>query len=250
MTDHPLTPDPVKQYIDDQKIEVVMNTGINKVLRERPSDALSALAVYLTSNAEKRPIFSRFECEQTIIGGKYPSFNTQVFIDFAGETKCRHIHSYTFENYEYSESEEEKHNQHISQAMEIITNDLNSLLTGKDLSLLKKTDMALQKFYEEKFALAQEAEGEGSPETQENPVAGELAIKVASEALIHGIAKCYDDYNTFDSYGTVLTGTKVDPESFTKLMITVLETPKVRNLPPFINIFRQHQLEEKHLQER
>jgi len=87
MTDHPLTPDPVKQYIDEQNIEKVMNTGINKVLRERPTDALSALAVYLTSNAEKKPIFSRFECEETIIAGTYKSFDTQVFIDYAGENK-------------------------------------------------------------------------------------------------------------------------------------------------------------------
>ena len=124
MTDHPLTPDPVKEYLDAQGLEKVLNTGINKILREFPSDALSALAVYLTSNATKKPIFSKFEWEETLIGGKYRSFDTHVYIDFAGETKCRHTHTYTYEAADAADTDEaqNKHRENIEAAMSVIQN--------------------------------------------------------------------------------------------------------------------------------
>ena len=124
MTDHPLTPDPVKEYLDTQGLEKVLNTGINKILREFPSDALSALAVYLTSNAVKKPVFSKFECEETLIGGKYRSFDTHVYIDFAGETKCRHTHTYTYELSDAADTDEgqNKMRENIEEAMNIIQN--------------------------------------------------------------------------------------------------------------------------------
>jgi len=73
--------------------------------------------------------------------------------------------------------------------MEILTTDINELLAHKDLSLIKKTDIALQKYFEEKYALVQpEGEGEEAPPPN-NPDAAIIALRVCSEALIHAIAK-------------------------------------------------------------
>jgi hypothetical protein len=227
MTDHPLTPDPVKKYIDEQNLEKVMNTGINKVLREKPNDALSALAVFLTSNAEKKPIFERFECEETLISGKYKSFDTQVFIDFAGESKCRHIHIYTYEQADAGEGEDGQNilAERIQKAMQVITTDLNKLLARADLSLIKKTDLMLKKFFNEHYP---QNEGEGEEQKSDLDV-GNIVLKVCSEALVHGIAKCYDSFNTYNSYGQLLSGGDVDSNNLTKLMFTVLNGGKSVN---------------------
>jgi hypothetical protein len=200
-----------------------MNTGINKVIRERPSDALSALAVFLTSNAEKKPIFEKFECEETLISGKYRSFETQVFIDFAGESKCRHIHIYTYEQNDTGEGEDGQNAlaDRIEKAMHVITTDLNKLLARADLTLVKKTDLMLKKYFNEHYS--QDEENKSDNEV------GQIVLKVCSEALVHGIAKCYDNFNTYNSYGQLLSGGDVDPQNFTKLMFTILNGGKSVN---------------------
>lgn len=184
MTDHPLTSDPVRQYLDEQNLEKVMNTGINKILREKPTDALSALAVFLTSNAEKKPVFDKFECEKTLIGGKYRSFDTHVYIDFAGEIKCRHTHTFTYSNEDFTDAEDSQAHLDslISQAIDVITSEVTALLHKSDLSLIKKTDLALKKFYEENYAGSGDEEGK-------NQDLGKLVVRVCSEALVHGVAK-------------------------------------------------------------
>lgn len=188
MTDHPLTPDPVRDYLDAQNLEKVMNTGINRILREKPSDALSALAVYLTSNAIKKPIFSKFECEETLIGGRYRSFDTHVYIDFAGETKCRHTHTYTYEATEGGETEDAQVAlaERISKAMQVINTEVNEVLDKTDLSLIKKTDLTLKKFYDERFGPKENhEEDKGDSEKQ----VGDIVVRVCSEALVHAVAK-------------------------------------------------------------
>lgn len=100
--------------------------------------------------------------------------------------------------------------------------DVNKLLANADLSLIKKTDMALKKFIEQK---AQTKEGE---EPFDEDV-GRIVAKVCSESLVHGIAKCYDDFNTYDSYAKILTGSSAEPYNITKLMFTVLNGGKSVN---------------------
>ena len=226
MTDHPLTPDPVKKYLQEQNLEVVMNTGINKILREKPADALSALAVYLTSNAEKKPVFSKFECEETLISGKYSSFQAHIFIDYAGEVKSRHTHTYTYESEDGGDGEEAQNalRERVAGAMQMINNDINSLLNGADLSLIKKTDLQLKKFFDEKYPSQQTEEGEEAK--GEGQSIGKIVLRVVSEAIVHGVAKCYQNDNMFDNYSNLLTGSNVELSGMTKLMFTVLNGGK------------------------
>ena len=225
MTDHPLTPDPIREYITSQGLESVLNTGINKVLREKPSDALSALAVYLMENAEKKPIFNKFECEITL-----KSFNTHVYLDFGGQTKCRHTHIFTYDSDIANDSEDSQNelNGNIKAAIEYIHNDLNNILSGADLSLIKKTDTTLKKFYQDNFEAPPAAEGEEQKEDS-NAVVGKIIVKTCSEALLHAIVKCYDDFETYNAYAQFLTGSQIDPLSIPKLMFSLLNGGKSAN---------------------
>lgn len=58
MVDHPLTSSGIRSYIETQGLEKYVNMGINKVLREKPADGLSALAAFLVENASKVPVFN------------------------------------------------------------------------------------------------------------------------------------------------------------------------------------------------
>jgi hypothetical protein len=108
--------------------------------------------------------------------------------------------------------------------MQIITTEVNALLKNSDLSLIKKTDLALKKFFDEKFSPPQE-EGEEAKQTNDQTV-GKIVLKVCSEALVHGVAKCFQNENMFDNYSIFMTGSNVDASRFTKLMFTVLNGGK------------------------
>jgi hypothetical protein len=185
MTDHPLTPDPVKEYIQGQGLETVLNVGINKVLREKPTDALSALAVYLMDNADKKPIFNKFECEKTL-----KSFNTHVYLDFGGQTKCRHSQTFSYNSDIATEAEESQTQlrEHIGTAIGLITNDVNKLLANADLSLVKKTDLVIKKYCEETFNTTQH-EGEEQKKDEGANVVGQIIARTCSEAILHAIVK-------------------------------------------------------------
>jgi len=53
-----LTSSGIRSYIETQGLEKYVNMGINKVLREKPADGLSALAAFLVENASKVPVFN------------------------------------------------------------------------------------------------------------------------------------------------------------------------------------------------
>ena len=47
MSDHPLVPAEVKSYMDQHNLEHVLNRSLNRVLKERPLDALGSMAAQI-----------------------------------------------------------------------------------------------------------------------------------------------------------------------------------------------------------
>lgn len=232
MVDHPLTPDEVKKYIEAQNLEKVVNAGINNVLRERPQDALSSLAVFLTECANKIPILDHLEAAPTIFTSKFkPTLAVKVFLNYEGRVKCRHEHVFTYNPGEQDNLQLDGEEGSMKSAIDLINGEVNDLLKGSDLTALKKVDNVLLKWYNDKTAVPV-VEGEG--EEVKEPVEGEAevtkiglnVIKAVSEALVYAVAKAQGGENPYLSHYKTMTGHDFNPATqgpnLTKLMFTIL----------------------------
>lgn len=109
MTDHPLIPEQIQEYMQTQGLEAFINKGINKVIREMPADALSSLACYLIENAQKKAIFDSFIPQIALVTETTKTLQLQTLIDYEGKVKNRLNYNFTWnmEDYKGDASEED-----------------------------------------------------------------------------------------------------------------------------------------------
>ena len=67
MTDHPLIPTEIREYLNKHGLESVLNKAMNKVLREMPHDPFSQMAVELLEQNQSPPQFTRFHARPTTL---------------------------------------------------------------------------------------------------------------------------------------------------------------------------------------
>ena len=67
MTDHPLVPSNIRQYMQQHSIEENLNKALNVVLAELPQDPLSTMAVKLLESNVSPPVVDRLVARETYI---------------------------------------------------------------------------------------------------------------------------------------------------------------------------------------
>jgi len=106
MVDHPLVSTEMRQYIQKNKIEELLNTGLNLVLTDLPQDPFSTMARTLIEvsnryqnklqSQNKPPIIDRIEAFETQISGGVTSISIDVYVNYQNRVVLSNSYVFPF----------------------------------------------------------------------------------------------------------------------------------------------------------
>jgi len=126
-----------------------VNQSINRILKQRPIDPLSAIASSLISEAKNSlPVFDRIVAKKICLqeSANVHTLKLQVFLNYQGRTEMRYEHVFTYDQDEHEKTfiyDNKAERQGLENACNIIDNEVNRVLTGIVLDEISKVDSAL-----------------------------------------------------------------------------------------------------------
>jgi len=144
MVDHPLVSQELRTYIQKNKIEELLNQGLNIVMQQLPQDPYSVLASTLIESQNKPPIIEKVCASETSFGTpSMPTISIDVYVKYQlGAFKAN---TYVFPySQEESESEDflfdhsdDKDKKTMEGICTFINTKLSDFVKGKELPLSK-----------------------------------------------------------------------------------------------------------------
>ena len=97
MTDHPLIPSEIRNYMEKHQIETTLNRALNTVLAELPQDPFSSMAVSLIDSNVVNPTIAHLHAFETfIVDLSQPSVQIDVHLNYQGTTQMYYSYIYTY----------------------------------------------------------------------------------------------------------------------------------------------------------
>ena len=177
-------PNQITNYLEKHQINRIVNTSVNKVLRQRPADPLSSIASNLITEAQNSvPVFDKILAKKVCLQElpNVHSIKVQVWLNYQGRSEMRYEHILTYDQDEHEKTflyDNKQERVGVDQAIALINNDVNRVLKGIVIGDFSKIDNALSQYFTTKQSKEEEI--------------GTNVIKVVSEALILATASCYD----------------------------------------------------------
>ncbi len=167
----------------------MVNQSINRILKSRPIDPLSAIASQLISEAKSsQPVFDRIVAKKVCLQEtlNVHSLKLQVFLNYQGRTEMRYEHILTYDQDEHEKSfiyDNKADRTGLEQACNLINNEVNRVLHGIVLDDISKIDSALLGYFDNKAEKQEEI--------------GTNVIKAVSEAILLGTTACYQKLDLY-----------------------------------------------------
>lgn len=145
-------------YVKTHDFESIVNTAVNNVLKKRPADPLSDMAMMLLqASGTSFPTFDKFQARRVYLqeSPTLQTFQIQVYMGYQGRVGLRYKHTFSYDQEELGtmlfDNEGEKTG--LSKTCELINVNLNIFLAEKtsclalDRKNLKEIDEQLVEFF-------------------------------------------------------------------------------------------------------
>ena len=100
-------PNQIASYLEKHKINQIVNSSVNKILRQRPADPLSSIATHLINEASNSvPVFDRIQAKKVCLQETptVQSLKVQVWLNYQGRTEMRYEHILTYDQDEHEKN--------------------------------------------------------------------------------------------------------------------------------------------------
>ena len=139
-------PEDVITYIEENRLNEVVKSAFNKLLRERPADPWSSLAGNLFQQANKSfPIFDKFEAAPAMFGSDLgmETLSIKVYLQYQGRTEMQHEHLHCYDGDGELEWDNVEEKTGLVGICRFINEELNRAMKGMLLSQAFHADSQL-----------------------------------------------------------------------------------------------------------
>jgi len=148
-----------RSFFGSLQLDSVVNKIVNQVIKERPSDPLSAIAFHLLKKSRKSyPVFDKMTARRIFVADspQCESLKINVFLTYQGRSALRYSHNFAFDPEEVNRflfddtASKSGLNTGVSMIGKEITETLRMNLGSDplDIEALRKADAVLLLFYQ------------------------------------------------------------------------------------------------------